>query len=84
MAYSEEQHRIRAALRQYARNFRWGTCGACPIADGHPYPEFCEFTGRYDHNITGAALADKIRREHQRRVPDEGDYALTAADEPSS
>jgi hypothetical protein len=44
---------------QFSRNLRWGTCGGCPRdADGHAYPEFCEYTKRYDHNLTLTELRD--------------------------
>lgn len=47
----EPDHHEKAAL--VARNGRWGTCGGCPRdAEGRAYPERCEFTGRYDHNLT--------------------------------
>jgi hypothetical protein len=54
---------LRDAFRIYARNGRWGTCGGCPHdEEGNAYPEFCDFTARYDHNMTAAELADAVRR----------------------
>lgn len=48
----EPDHHEKSAL--VARNGRWGTCVCCPRDDeGSAYPERCEFTARYDHNITG-------------------------------
>lgn len=44
-------HHSRAEL--IARNGRWGTCGACPRDMlGKVFPERCQFTDRYDHNIS--------------------------------
>jgi len=44
-------HHSRAEL--IARNGRWGTCSGCPRdAKGNVFPERCEFTNRYDHNIS--------------------------------
>lgn len=43
-------HHQRAA--QLARNGRWGTCSGCPEDhNGVIYPERCQFTDRYDHNL---------------------------------
>lgn len=43
-------HHSRAEL--IARNGRWGTCGACPRdAKGNVFPERCDYTDRYDHNL---------------------------------
>lgn len=33
------------------RNGRWGTCVSCPREDGEVFPEKCEHTKRYDHNL---------------------------------
>ena len=33
------------------RNGRWGTCVSCPRIDGEVFPEKCEYTKRYDHNL---------------------------------
>lgn len=43
-------HHSRAEL--IARNGRWGTCGACPRDHmGKVFPERCDYTDRYDHNL---------------------------------
>jgi hypothetical protein len=40
-------------LLQFYRNGRWGTCVDCPRdTNGRAYPEFCEYTERYDHKLT--------------------------------
>lgn len=45
-------------FRQLARNGRWGTCSRCPRdARGDAYPEFCESTDRYDHQLTAISQA---------------------------
>ncbi len=44
-------HHSRAEL--IARNGRWGTCSGCPRNKlGKVFPERCQFTDRYDHNIS--------------------------------
>lgn len=54
-------------FRQFARNGRWGTCGGCPRdTTGQAYPEFCEYTDRYDHNLSAAGLAEVF--EHCRKT----------------
>ena len=46
------------SFRQFARNGRWGTCASCPRdSENHAYPEFCQFTERYDHNLDVDDLA---------------------------
>lgn len=45
------EDQLRDAFHQFARNFRWGTCGDCPRSDGRAYPEFCTHTARGDHNL---------------------------------
>ena len=52
---------------QFYRNGRWGTCVSCP-RDSHrrAYPEFCEFTDRYDHHLTATGLAEQF--ENRRRT----------------
>ena len=51
------------ALRSFARNGRWGTCGSCPRdSDGSVYPEFCQETDRYDHNLAIDELAGAWKR----------------------
>ena len=42
-------HHSRDALSK--RNGRWGTCAACPRVEGAVFPEQCEFTSRYDHQL---------------------------------
>lgn len=52
-------------FRQFARNGRWGACVGCPRdSDGNAYPEFCEYTDRYDHKLSAAGLAETF--EHCR------------------
>jgi hypothetical protein len=63
---------IKDAFRQFSRNGRWGTCSDCPRdSSGNAYPEFCEWTDRYDHNLDVDALADqhKIRLPHREAQP---------------
>jgi hypothetical protein len=56
----------------FARNGRWGTCASCPrTRDGDVFPEFCEHTGRYDHQLTLRALTES----HQKWL-DEGQVQL--------
>lgn len=55
------------SFRQFSRNARWGTCVGCPLdTAGHAYPEFCEYTEHYDHQLTAASLAENF--EHYRRL----------------
>ena len=50
------------ALRHFMRSRRWGTCGDCPRdGNGEVFPELCPHTGRYDHNLSLASLADAFR-----------------------
>lgn len=52
---------IRDALLQFYRNGRWGDCVDCPRdADGKAYPEFCNHTKRYDHNLSIQGLTNQI------------------------
>lgn len=52
--------RMKDHFRQFARNGRWGTCVSCPRdSDGHAYPECCQFTERYDHNLDVDLLAQQ-------------------------
>lgn len=54
-------------FRQFSRNARWGTCGRCPRdSAGYAYPEFCEYTERYDHQLTAAGLAENF--DNHRRT----------------
>lgn len=53
--------------RCFTRNGRWGTCVSCPRAfDGEPFPEFCQHTDRYDHQLTLKDLAESHERELER------------------
>lgn len=61
-------------FRMFARNGRWGTCSGCPRDSEHvAYPEFCEFTIRYDHWLTAESLAQRFASElrDQERLDDE-------------
>jgi len=72
----EERHRkaTQYALRecgdgfvQFSRNGRWGDCSGCPRdTTGRAYPEFCQFTDRYDHMLTADGLARLF--DHHRRT----------------
>lgn len=51
---------IRNGLIIFARLERWGTCSGCPVdGDGKVLPELCEFTDRYDHQLTLDQLHDQ-------------------------
>lgn len=53
---------MRESFVHFSRNGRWGTCSACPIdALGYAYPEFCEYTDRYDHQLTIEKLVETHR-----------------------
>jgi hypothetical protein len=70
------EHTLRDAWRQCSRNFRWGSCGACPRdTDGNAYPEFCLFTHRnFDHHLTMddlVAATKMFLREKQQKHLDE-------------
>jgi hypothetical protein len=54
-ALREMAHHFRA----FSRNGRWGTCGGCPRSGGDVFPEFCEYTDRYDHQLTALALVER-------------------------
>lgn len=55
-----EQVDFADAFHQFARNHRWGTCVDCPVdSRGDVYPEFCENTARYDHQLTVDQLAEQ-------------------------
>jgi len=55
--------RMKDAFIQISRNGRWGTCVACPRdSNGHAYPEFCEYTDRYDYLLTVDYLAEAHRK----------------------
>lgn len=48
---------------QFARNGRWGTCAGCPRDTlGNVFPEFCEFTKRYDHQLGVDELISNYKR----------------------
>ena len=50
---------VRSANLQFSRNGRWGTCASCPRdSDGKVYPESCENTKRYDHNLDFDGLVE--------------------------
>lgn len=56
--------KFRDHFAQFGRNGRWGTCVGCPRdATGAAYPEFCEYTERYDHQLTISHLAQSFERE---------------------
>lgn len=47
----------------FARNERWGTCVDCPRdITGMIYPEFCENTKRYDHQLELFELIEALPR----------------------
>lgn len=57
------------AFRQFSRNGRWGTCGACPRdSEKHVYPEFCPETDRYDHWLSAQGLADQFERSLEKEL----------------
>ena len=57
---------MRDRFRQFSRNGRWGTCGACPRdRDGNAYPEACEFTERGDHTLDVDSLAEQFKRSRR-------------------
>ena len=50
-------------IKQLDRNGRWGTCVDCPRAQGDwhtAFPERCENTDRYDHQLTAEQLVKAI------------------------
>ena len=53
--------RMRKALGDFARNGRWGCCGACMGMD----PAQCEFTEGPDHRLTRDDL-DRVLGHHLR------------------
>lgn len=64
---------VEYALRETSAHFemfdrvgRWGTCGCCPRSGGRAYPEFCEYTTRYDHRLDLAGLVDYYERAIER------------------
>ena len=69
-------HQNRVPWRCFSRNGRWGTCAACPRAfDGEVFPEFCEHTDRYDHQLTLTSLTESHERhlaEGHRRLDANG------------
>ena len=43
-------------------NERWGTCVDCPRdSEGHPHPEMCAFTDRYDHHLNLDSLVAQYK-----------------------
>jgi hypothetical protein len=54
------RERHQAAFVMFGRNGRWGTCASCPRdVNGNVYPEMCEYTERYDHNLTLGSLVEQ-------------------------
>lgn len=50
----------------FARNGVWGTCVDCPrLADGEPFPEFCQHFGRYDHRLSLGDLVENYQRRER-------------------
>jgi hypothetical protein len=71
-------HEVGRHFEIFARIGRWGDCGGCPRSGGKVYPEFCEFTTRYDHKLDAGGLAfqyeravkageERVRREQEVR-----------------
>ena len=55
---------LRGAFADFARNGRWGTCGACPCDGyGRKLPEVCAFTGRHDHQLDIDELSRRFKDE---------------------
>lgn len=62
------KNKIADAFHAFARNGRWGTCVSCPRDSEHNvFPEFCQNTDRYDHNIGAAELAETFFHQHDQR-----------------
>lgn len=60
---TERQAKVLPHFECFARNARWGTCGYCPRdTNGKAYPEFCQDTDRYDHNLPLQDLVDLFNR----------------------
>lgn len=74
---SHEDMKLRRALACYSRNFRWGTCAACPRDNNKDWsidaarPEDCENTDRSDHQLTAKGLCETILRHHRDRSNNE-------------
>lgn len=61
---------LKDSFRQFARNERWGDCASCPRdSEGHSYPEFCQHSGREDHQlgIDGLVQQYKIEKEESKK-----------------
>ena len=63
---TEKQKKMHNSLldhfKQFMRNGRWGTCASCPRDNqNHAYPEFCEYTDRYDHQLTLDELTESYK-----------------------
>lgn len=64
---------VQQALRQLARNGRWGTCGDCPRdSGGETYPEFCIETMRYDHRLSATAAFEQFKYDYDRQIERRG------------
>lgn len=60
--------KMRDHFRCFARNGRWGTCVDCPRdSEGAIYPEFCQYTERYDHLLSVDQLADTFKFFMERK-----------------
>jgi hypothetical protein len=71
--------KTKEAFRQFIRNERWGTCGACPRdSEGNVYPEFCIHTKRYDHKLTFGELTLLARREYENDLVEAKDKPITS------
>lgn len=58
---------VKSGLIQFARNGRWGTCSGCPRDEnGLILPELCEYTQRYDHNLTKSDLYGLYERTKKK------------------
>lgn len=48
-------------IDSFDRNGRWGTCSSCPRnGRGDVFPEYCDYTDRYDHQLTIEGLAEQM------------------------
>jgi hypothetical protein len=58
-----EKRQVLEHFRCFARNERWGTCVDCPRdADGHVYPEMCQYSSRGDHRLGLESLVEQYMR----------------------
>lgn len=56
---------LKQAFHAFGRNFRWGTCGECPMVKYesgilYPKPEDCKYTKRYDHQLDLESLMEQF------------------------